>query len=226
MRLNGIFICFLFFSSIAVSQRLIKKETNIVDDPFGVFGKVSLCNFEPSISDHGSKKTADFSKIKNDLGLIYPFIEITLASGAKILTDDYDKLRAFIYLKLDKEHKINKIQQSGLFNFNYVQLKNIFPNNKPQNPKRNQLFKVSSVLYNDTLSKKYNLFYIFFAFTSEEMDTFEGSVSYFLIDNESKMTIFSDTIGTNCDFRDLNFFNKLIDYTLIKMGLFNSEAGN
>lgn len=226
MRLIHVFICFFFFSSIVFSQKLKRKETRIVNDPFGVFGKVSLCNFEPNINDHGSDKTVDLFKIKNDLGLIEPFIAITLVDKSYLFEDDYDKLRAFFYLKLEKEHKIDKIQKSGISVLNYFSLPNLFPDMKVHSSKRNNLFKVSPILYNDTLSKKYNLFYIFFAFTDMKMETFEGSVSYFIIDNESKMTIFSDTIGTNCDFRDLNFFNQLIDYTLSKMGLFNSEIKN
>ena len=219
MWIKTFLICFLLLSNIAVSQRLVKKETHIIDDPFGIFGKVSLCNFEPSINDHGSDKIVDLFKIKNDLGLIEPFIAITLLDKSYLFEDDYDKLRAFFYLKLNKEHNINKIQYSGISSLNYFSLPNIFPDKRVQDSRRNNLFKVSSILYNDTLSKKYNLYYIFFAFTDKKMETFEGSVSYFIIDNESKMTIFSDTIGTNCDFRDLTFFNQLIDYTFSKMGL-------
>ncbi|PJB11265.1 MAG: hypothetical protein CO119_11935 [Flavobacteriales bacterium CG_4_9_14_3_um_filter_40_17] len=219
MWIKTFLICFLLLSNIAVSQRLVKKETHIIDDPFGIFGKVSLCNFEPSINDHGSDKIVDLSKIKNELGIIEPYIAITDLDKSYLFEDDYDKLRAFFYLKLNKEHNINKIQYSGISSLNYFSLPNIFPDKRVQDSRRNNLFKVSSILYNDTLSKKYNLYYIFFAFTDKKMETFEGSVSYFIIDNESKMTIFSDTIGTNCDFRDLTFFNQLIDYTFSKMGL-------
>ncbi|PKP40702.1 MAG: hypothetical protein CVT96_07890 [Bacteroidetes bacterium HGW-Bacteroidetes-13] len=226
MRLNLFIIGFFLFSCIAVSQKLERKKTRIVDDPFGIFGKVSLCNFEPNISDSDSSKIVDLSKIKADLGVIEPYIAITLVDKSYIFEDDYDKLSAFFYLKLDREHKINKIQNSGISNLNYFLLPNIFPHARVHDSRRNNLFKVSSLLYNDTLSKKYNLFYIFFAFTDNNKEVFEGSVSYFIIDNDSKMTIFSDTIGTNCDFRDLNFFNQLIDYTFSKMGLLKSETEN
>ncbi len=152
MRLNFIVICFYLFSSIAVSQKSGRKKTQIVDDPFGVFGKVSLCDFKQRINDFDSSKTVNLSKVKADLGVIEPYIAIKLVDKSYIFEDDYEKLSAFFYLKLDKEHKINKIQYSGISNLNYFQLPNIFPHARVHDSRRNNSFKVSSILYNDTLS--------------------------------------------------------------------------
>lgn len=193
------------------------------EDPYGFFGTISICDSTDNyhMNDWHKDYKPDFGKYQNELGIIEPYVSIELDWKNNLFKNDIKTLKDIIRSKLMNEYGLNGYVKNGIDHLITEQSFNVINTTRIDN--ETEIYKVkysyNPLLYIEKPENKFNIFLHLGVFTNDRMETFEGNLRTYIIDNHGRMVVYASRIGLGCDLRDLDHLNYVIDYSLNKIGL-------
>lgn len=218
-----LFLTVLFVISCKPIKFMKTDYYTRAEDPYGFFGTISICDSTNNyhMNDWHKDNKSDFGKYQNELGVIEPYVNIELNWKNDLFKNDIKTLKDIIRSKLMNEYGIKGYVKNGIDHLkthekSYIINKGLTSIKTKVNEVK---FTYNPILFAEKPKNKLNIFLDFSVFTTETLEGYEGGFTTYIVDSEIEKVIYTSIIGINCDLRDLDHLNYVIDYSLNKIGL-------